>query len=226
MRVTGSLSTRRTAGRLAAASVAVGTLLTTAGVTAAGAVLTAPQPSAAATTVPMLPCEVDFAALEAEAAAKAAAAAAEEAAHKAREAAAAEARRPKALAPTAGILTSNFGPRWGEFHGGVDIAAMIGTPIVAVTDGVVLEAGPASGFGLWVRVQQDDGTIGIFGHVNEFFVKPGQHVRAGDVIATVGNRGQSSGPHLHYEVWRGADQKTDPVAWLAARGIGIGPAQH
>ena len=89
----------------------------------------------------MLPCEVDFAALEAEAAAKAAAAAAEEAAHKAREAAAAEARRPKALAPTAGILTSNFGPRWGEFHGGVDIAAMIGTPIVAVTDGARLLLG-------------------------------------------------------------------------------------
>lgn len=133
----------------------------------------------------------------------------------------AEARRPKSFSPVSGTLTSNYGPRWGTTHYGLDIANTIGTPIRSVTDGTVLEAGPASGFGLWVRILQDDGTIGVFGHINEGLVTAGQKVRAGDIIATVGNRGQSTGPHLHYEVWRGDGTKIDPIAWLNARGIAI-----
>nr|WP_239476934.1 M23 family metallopeptidase [Nocardia arizonensis] len=131
----------------------------------------------------------------------------------------AEARRPRTLAPVAGTLTSSYGPRWGTNHDGLDIANAIGTPIVAVTDGTVIEAGPAQGFGLWIRVLQDDGTIGVYGHMNEIFVAAGQRLRAGETIATVGNRGQSTGPHLHYEVWRTGGGKADPLAWLRARGI-------
>ncbi|BDT85557.1 peptidase [Nocardia cyriacigeorgica] len=131
----------------------------------------------------------------------------------------AEARRPRTLAPVSGTLTSSFGPRWGTNHNGLDIANAIGTPIVAVTDGTVLEAGPAQGFGLWIRVQQDDGTIGVYGHMNEIFVGAGQRVRAGETIATVGNRGQSTGPHLHYEVWNPDGGQSDPLAWLRARGV-------
>ncbi|QIS13081.1 M23 family metallopeptidase [Nocardia arthritidis] len=132
---------------------------------------------------------------------------------------AAELARPHTVRPVAGVLTSTFGMRWGALHAGIDFGDPIGTPIEAVTDGVVIDAGPADGFGLWVRVQQDDGTIGIYGHVNEIIATVGQHVRAGDVIATVGNRGYSTGPHLHYEIHSAAGEPIDPLPWLAARGI-------
>ncbi|WP_405164027.1 M23 family metallopeptidase [Nocardia sp. NBC_01499] len=134
---------------------------------------------------------------------------------------AAEAARPKTVRPIAGVLTSTFGVRWGALHAGLDLADPIGTPIAAVTDGVVIEAGPASGFGMWVRVQQDDGTIGIYGHVNETLATVGQQVRAGDIIATVGNRGFSTGPHLHYEIHLPSGEPIDPLPWLATRGIDV-----
>ncbi|MFX0577205.1 M23 family metallopeptidase [Nocardia nepalensis] len=137
---------------------------------------------------------------------------------------AAEAARPRTVRPIAGVLTSNFGMRWGALHAGLDFADPIGTPIAAVTDGTVIEAGPASGFGLWVRVQQDDGTVGVYGHVNDILATVGQQVRAGDVIATVGNRGFSTGPHLHYEVHQASGAPIDPMPWLDARGIAVGIA--
>ena len=130
---------------------------------------------------------------------------------------------PKNFKPTEGILTSTFGERWGEMHAGIDLAGPIGTPIVAVTDGVVLEAGPASGFGQWVRVSQADGTTAVFGHVSQFFVTAGQQVKAGEVIAAIGNEGQSTGPHLHYEVWLPDGTKIDPLPWLIGLGIDLGP---
>jgi murein DD-endopeptidase MepM/ murein hydrolase activator NlpD len=130
---------------------------------------------------------------------------------------------PRNFQPTQGQLTSMFGERWGEMHQGIDVAAPIGTPIVAIMDGVVLEAGPASGFGQWVRVQQPDGTVTVFGHVDQFFVVAGQPVKAGQPIATVGNQGQSTGPHLHLEVWLPDGTKIDPLPWLAGLGINFGP---
>lgn len=122
-------------------------------------------------------------------------------------------------APTTGTLTSGYGARWGTTHYGLDIANEIGTPVYAVTDGTVLESGPASGFGTWVRVLQDDGTIGVFGHVDQSFVTAGQQVKAGEQIATVGNEGESTGPHLHYEVWDTDGSKIDPAVWLGNRGV-------
>lgn len=123
--------------------------------------------------------------------------------------------------PVAGVLTSNFGSRWGAQHSGLDIAAPIGTPIYAAADGTVTDAGPASGFGLWVKVKHDDGTETVYGHVNDFSVQPGQHVSAGEQIATVGNRGQSTGPHLHFEVHDPSGVKVDPASWLATRGVAV-----
>lgn len=134
---------------------------------------------------------------------------------------AAEAARPRTVRPIGGVLTSTFGMRWGAMHAGLDLADPIGTPIAAVTDGVVIEAGPADGFGLWVRVQQDDGTIGVYGHVNDILATVGQQVKAGDIIATVGNRGYSTGPHLHYEVHLPGGEPIDPMPWLAARGVDV-----
>ncbi|MEV6240763.1 M23 family metallopeptidase [Lentzea sp. NPDC051838] len=132
-----------------------------------------------------------------------------------------EAKRPKCVRPAQGTFTSGFGARWGTSHNGVDIANAIGTPIVAAMDGTVIEAGPASGFGLWVRVQHEDGTITVYGHMNTIDVPQGAKVKAGQQIATIGNRGQSTGPHLHFEVWVGGGQKINPVGWLAERGVSL-----
>ncbi|UZJ25151.1 peptidoglycan DD-metalloendopeptidase family protein [Rhodococcus antarcticus] len=122
--------------------------------------------------------------------------------------------------PTTGRITSPYGPRGGTNHNGVDIANAIGTPIYAVADAVVVDAGPASGFGLWVRLRHGDGTITLYGHIDSYAVSVGQRVSAGEQIARMGNRGQSSGPHLHIEVQTPAG-RVDPVAWLSERGVPI-----
>jgi murein DD-endopeptidase MepM/ murein hydrolase activator NlpD len=132
-----------------------------------------------------------------------------------------EAVHGKYVKPAEGTFTSGFGSRWGTTHYGVDIANRIGTPILAVTDGTVIEAGPASGFGLWVRIQHDDGTISVYGHVDSFSVHEGQRVTAGEQIARMGNRGNSTGPHLHFEIWDASGRKMNPQPWLAARGINL-----
>jgi murein DD-endopeptidase MepM/ murein hydrolase activator NlpD len=118
-----------------------------------------------------------------------------------------------------GRVTSGFGGRWGTVHQGLDIAAPIGTPIHVPEGGTVISSGPASGFGLWVRVQHADGTITVYGHINRSFVKVGQKVAAGDVIAETGNRGQSTGPHLHIGVMQNGSY-VNPKPWLDAHGIG------
>jgi len=136
-------------------------------------------------------------------------------------AAKAEAERPKFALPAEGRFTSGFGARWGGSHLGIDIANSIGTPIYAAADGVVIEAGPASGFGLWVRIQHDDGTITVYGHMQDYSVREGEWVKAGEQIARIGNRGQSTGPHLHFEVWDEGTRKINPRTWLLDHGIGI-----
>ncbi|MEU3269983.1 peptidoglycan DD-metalloendopeptidase family protein [Saccharomonospora sp. NPDC006951] len=122
--------------------------------------------------------------------------------------------------PTTGTLTSTYGPRGGTIHYGIDIANSIGTPIVSVLDGEVISAGPASGFGLWVRVQHANGLITVYGHIDQALVSVGQRVTAGQQIATLGNRGESTGPHLHFEVHDNG-QKIDPLVWLRSNGVDI-----
>jgi murein DD-endopeptidase MepM/ murein hydrolase activator NlpD len=127
----------------------------------------------------------------------------------------------RAVQPVSGTLTSSFGQRWGTHHSGTDIAAPIGTPVLAAADGVVTAAGPATGFGLWVKVRHVDGTETVYGHVDTFSVTEGETVSAGQRIATVGNRGHSTGPHLHFEVHDPSGVKVDPAAWLATRGVAV-----
>ncbi|SFT80104.1 Murein DD-endopeptidase MepM and murein hydrolase activator NlpD, contain LysM domain [Geodermatophilus amargosae] len=139
-------------------------------------------------------------------------------------AAAAEAARPRTVLPVAGArLTSSFGSRWGTLHAGIDLAAPMLTPEYAAADGVVLEAGPASGYGNVVYIQHENGDVTVYGHMEEVLVQPGQVVRAGDTIALLGNRGQSTGPHLHFEVHVGGlgGEKIDPIPWLRDRGVAI-----
>ncbi|MCQ4623398.1 M23 family metallopeptidase [Corynebacterium sp. CCUG 70398] len=127
----------------------------------------------------------------------------------------------KVVLPAEGRFTSGYGPRWGRMHNGIDIANGIGTPIYSVMDGTVINAGPAQGFGKWVRVRHDDGTITVYGHVHSFNVSVGQRVTAGEQIAEMGNEGQSTGPHLHFEVRPGGGNAIDPVPWLKDRGIEV-----
>lgn len=121
-------------------------------------------------------------------------------------------RSSRFVLPANGTLSSPFGD--GRNHQGIDIAAPMNSPIRAVADGEVISAGPASGFGLWVRIRHDDGTITTYGHNNTNLVRVGERVRAGQQIATVGNRGESSGPHLHFEVESPSGEKLDPEKWL------------
>ncbi|MGY2065357.1 M23 family metallopeptidase [Blastococcus sp. SYSU DS0619] len=159
-----------------------------------------------------------------EVAASRAARAEREAAEAAAAAAAAEAARPKAVLPVAGArLTSGYGGRWGTFHYGIDLAAPMRTPEYAAVDGVVLRAGAASGFGLAVYILHENGDVTVYGHMDKILVQPGQYVEAGETIALLGNRGQSTGPHLHFEVHKGGldGKKVDPIPWLAARGVEV-----
>jgi murein DD-endopeptidase MepM/ murein hydrolase activator NlpD len=126
--------------------------------------------------------------------------------------------------PAAGRTSSCFGARWGVSHLGMDIAAPIGTPIYAATSGVVKRAGTATGFGLAVYILGDDGAVTVYGHVNRYFVHAGERVGAGEQIAEVGNRGQSTGPHLHFEVHPDGEMYSgavNPGPWLRARGVAI-----
>jgi hypothetical protein len=131
--------------------------------------------------------------------------------------------RPLFVMPTKGyVWTSNFGYRWGVLHAGIDLASPIGTPIVAVSDGVVIASGPTAGYGAWVKLRHSDGTVTLYGHINTWLVSVGDRVMAGDQIATVGNRGYSTGPHLHFEVLQNGSSRIDPVPWLSKRGISLG----
>lgn len=143
------------------------------------------------------------------------------------EAAAIEAARPKTVFPIDGArLTSSFGPRWGTTHRGLDLAAPMLTPEYAAADGVVLRAGSASGFGLAVYILHDNGDVTVYGHMEKILVKAGQYVDAGETIALVGSRGQSTGPHLHFEVYEGGleGSRVDPMAWLRERGVDVDAA--
>lgn len=134
-----------------------------------------------------------------------------------------EAARPKAVMPVNGRLTSSYGARWGTTHYGLDIAAPMLTPEYAAADGVVLRAGSATGFGLAIYILHDNGDVTVYGHMEKILVEEGEYVAAGDTIALLGNRGQSTGPHLHFEVFQGglSGRRVDPSGWLAERGVDI-----
>ena len=130
-------------------------------------------------------------------------------------------RAPSVAKPAEGVFTSGYGPRWGTLHAGIDIANAVGTPILAVMDGVVIDSGPASGYGNWIRIQHEDGSISVYGHMETLAVGVGQSVVAGQNIAGMGNRGFSTGSHLHFEIHPAGGGAVDPVPWFAERGVTI-----
>jgi murein DD-endopeptidase MepM/ murein hydrolase activator NlpD len=124
-----------------------------------------------------------------------------------------------ALWPVRGWVDSPFGNRISpftgtiQFHEGIDIAAEIGTPVLAPADGVVIKAGFESGYGNVVELSHGYGFMTVFGHNSRLNVKPGQHVKRGDIISFSGNTGLSTGPHLHYEV-RVNGLPVNPISYL------------
>lgn len=127
--------------------------------------------------------------------------------------------------PSAGGESSCFCVRWGVLHDGIDMAGPMNSPILAVGDGVVVQAGSAAGFGLWVVIRHDNGDYSVYGHMYHYFVTVGEHVSAGQHIADIGSNGESTGPHLHFGVMHGKlnGPYLDPVPWLRARGIQVSP---
>ncbi|MDQ6616957.1 MAG: peptidoglycan DD-metalloendopeptidase family protein [Actinomycetota bacterium] len=102
--------------------------------------------------------------------------------------------------PIHGPVTSEFGPRWGGFHPGIDIAPPYGTPIHAAKDGVVIFAGPEGGYGNFVLIDHGGGIVTGYAHQSRIAVTQGQSVTQGQVIGFEGSTGDSTGPHLHFEV--------------------------
>jgi murein DD-endopeptidase MepM/ murein hydrolase activator NlpD len=120
-------------------------------------------------------------------------------------------------------MTSCFCTRWGKFHDGIDLAAPLGTPIHAAGAGTVVKVGPMAGYGIAIFIRHSNGDVSFYGHMAKVYVKLGQKVTTGEVIAPVGNEGFSTGPHLHFSVYRGGvgGPATDPKPWLAARGVKV-----
>jgi murein DD-endopeptidase MepM/ murein hydrolase activator NlpD len=111
-----------------------------------------------------------------------------------------------AIWPTKGWLTSRFGNRVSpftgarQFHGGIDIAGARGTDVIAPARGKVSFAGKRGPLGRSVTIDHGYGIRTTYGHNDELFVKRGQEIERGQVIASLGSTGRSTGPHLHYVV--------------------------
>lgn len=132
-------------------------------------------------------------------------------------------KRPKAVQvgrpqgtldwPLRGVLYARFGRKGKEAHDGIDLAAPAGTPVRTAGAGAVLYAGEQKGYGLIVIVEHGSGLITLYAHNRDLRVKTGQQVRQGQVVATVGDSGRTSGPHLHFEV-REKGVPVDPLLHL------------
>lgn len=104
------------------------------------------------------------------------------------------------LNPTLGVLTSNFGTRWGRLHSGIDIGADEGEAICAAKSGRVIFSGTADGYGNYIKIDHGGGLETAYGHCSVLAANVGDEVEKGQTIAYVGSTGNSTGPHLHFEV--------------------------
>ena len=112
------------------------------------------------------------------------------------------------------VITSYFGSRWGRIHGGLDFGMPIGTPIYASDGGTVTRASYYAGYGLCIEVEHDGGTFTRYGHCSSVCVSVGDKVAQGEKIGEVGNTGNSTGPHLHFEIHPGGGSYVDPYPYL------------
>lgn len=115
--------------------------------------------------------------------------------------------------PISGTFTSPFGTRWGRLHAGIDVAAPEGTPIRAADSGTVRQAGWMGGYGNYTCIQHTATLSTCYAHQSSIGVSSGASVSKGELIGRSGNTGNSTGPHLHFEV-RVSGQPVDPMGYL------------
>ncbi len=115
--------------------------------------------------------------------------------------------------PVNGTVVSGYGMRWGRLHEGIDITASTGTPIWAAAAGTVIHAGWLGGYGNLVVVDHGNGLATAYAHASAILVAVGQQVAQGETLSLVGSTGNSSGPHLHFEV-RVNGIAVDPLLYL------------
>ncbi len=133
--------------------------------------------------------------------------------------------RVRWVSPSWAGVVSPFGLRWGRMHKGIDFGAPYGGPILAFGDGVVVGAGylgEESGYGQITLIRHPDGMVSAYAHQSRIFVHEGQHVTAGDLIGLVGSTGESTGPHLHFEIRTSTHSgQIDPLPWLRSHGVSV-----
>ncbi len=110
--------------------------------------------------------------------------------------------------PVQGVITSGYGMRHDPIdgsprhHNGVDIAVPTGTRVKAIAAGRVVESGARGGYGNLVTIQHADGMVSMYGHNFQLEVRVGDQVEAGQTVALSGSTGRSTGPHVHFELWK------------------------
>lgn len=121
-------------------------------------------------------------------------------------------------------ITSCYGQRWGTLHAGIDLALPAGTPVRAAAAGTVVKAGDAGdGYGISVFVDHGNGHLTHYAHLSGSTVSVGAKVNAGTTIGREGSTGDSTGPHLHFEVHQGGMwNQIDPAPFMRARGVDLG----
>ena len=130
-----------------------------------------------------------------------------------------EAASSRYTRPVQGRVTSEFGPRWGRMHNGIDVGAPHGAGLYAVAAATVTATDYSSGLGHHVTLRLPDGTEVTYGHMSRIAVERGQQVSAGARVGDVGNTGRSTGAHLHLEVRTPQGTRIDPRPWLKRHGI-------
>ena len=113
-----------------------------------------------------------------------------------------------------GRFTSGFGPSWGTTHKGIDWATPTGTPVYASCGGTVVRAERSSSYGYVVYINHPDGRQTRYAHNSQLLVSAGDTVKQGQVIAKSGNTGNSTGPHVHFELLIGGAQ-VNPLRYLS-----------
>lgn len=117
---------------------------------------------------------------------------------------------------TGGRISSHFGPRWGGFHEGLDIAVPTGTPVRAAKEGWVSFSGWNGGYGNTIDIDHGGGVVTRYAHNSRLLVSRGSFVYQGQVIAYSGNTGRSTGPHLHFEIHLN-NRPVNPIRYLPPR---------
>ncbi len=135
-----------------------------------------------------------------------------------------EKKQEEWLSPVEGVITSACGERVNpilqkqELHNGLDIAVAEGTDVVAVKSGTVTEVRTSATYGKVLKYETEDGYEVMYAHLSQVLVKKGQEIKQGQVVAKSGNTGLSTGPHLHYSLWK-EGELLDPMDFLSSEAM-------